>query len=92
MLPQPVICLASFADQQHGHFRAVIPHRSMTGGQYDSSIVECIPGNLGPRALSSMRQRRSPMFWFKLNRFVSERQEVIMKMNLHGVCRWFIVE
>ena len=71
--------LGTFADQQHVDFRAVPPPPCVTGGHQDSSAFDCIPGNLGPRALSAMRPRRCPYIWFKLNRLlhlVLEAKEV----------------
>ena len=67
MLPRLARSMESFADKQHVHFRVIALHRPVTGGQYDSSTVECMPGSLGPRALSMMRQRRSLVFSSKLN-------------------------
>ena len=48
MLPRLAIGLEFFPDQQHLHFRAIAPHRSVAGGQHDSSTVECIPRQSGP--------------------------------------------
>ena len=87
--------LGSFADQQHVDFRAIAPHPCVTGGHQDSSAIECIPGNLGPRALSAMRQRRFPCIWFKLNRLlhsVLEGQEVASVTSRHGLCKTLIVQ
>lgn len=80
--------LEIFADQQHVEFRAITQHPRLTGGQHDSLAIECIPGNLGPRARSTMRQRRFPCIWFKLNRLlhsVLEGQEVAWVTSRHGV-------
>ena len=80
--------LGVFADQQHVDFRAIPPHPCATGGHHAGLAVECIPGNLGPRALSAMRQRRFPRVWFKLSRLlfsVFERQEVASITSRHGV-------
>ena len=95
MLRQLAMSLEVFADQQHVDFRAIAPHPCVTGGHQDSSAVGCIPGNLGPRALSAMRQRRFPCIWFKLDRLlhsVLEGQEVASVTRRHGVWRSFILE
>ena len=76
-----------FADQQHVDFRAIAPHPCVTGGHQDSSAVDCIPGNLGPRAPSAMRQRRLPCICFKLSRLlhsVLEGQDVLSVTSRHG--------
>ncbi len=53
------ISLESLADEQHVHFRAIAPHRAVTGGQHDSSTFEGVPRQSGP-ACTFHRQAEAP--------------------------------
>ena len=48
MLPRLAMSMESLADQQNVHFRAIAPHRSVTGWQHDSSTVGCSSKQSGP--------------------------------------------
>ena len=51
--------LEFFADEQHVHFRAIGPYRSVTGGQHDGSRFECVSRQSGP-ACTFPRQAEAP--------------------------------
>lgn len=87
MLLRLAMSLESLADQQHFHFRVIAPHRSVTGGQHDSSTVECVSTQSGPACTFHREAEASSIHLVQaepIAGFGTLRQEVASVTTLHG--------